>query len=131
MMSIGTLSKRSGVHIETIRYYERVGVLPKAERAANGRRTYGEDDAGRLAFIRHARDLGFQLSSVRALLVLQDRPEMPCLEASELASAQLAAVENRLSRLILLRDELRRMVHACKNGCVADCQVIEALARTS
>jgi hypothetical protein len=56
---------------------------------------------------------------------------MPCVEASELASAQLAAVENRLSRLIVLRDELQRMVHACKNGCVADCQVIEALARTS
>jgi len=131
MMSIGTLSKRSGVHIETIRYYERVGVLPKADRAANGRRTYGETDTGRLAFIRHARDLGFDLSAVRALLALQDRPELPCRKATELASAQLAAVEERLSRLVVLRDELRRLVRACKNGCVTDCRIIEALAKTS
>ena len=64
MISIGTLSKQSGVHIETIRYYERVGVLPKALRAANGRRAYGRQDVERLAFIRHARDLGFELAAV-------------------------------------------------------------------
>jgi DNA-binding transcriptional MerR regulator len=127
MMSIGTLSKQSGVHIETIRYYERAGVLPKARRATNGRRIYGEEDAGRLAFIRHARELGFELVSVRALLALQERPELSCKAASELASAQLAAVESRLNRLTVLRDELKRMVRACKNGRVVDCRVIEAL----
>jgi len=127
MMSIGTLSKRSGVHIETIRYYERAGVLPKARRAANGRRIYGNEDAGRLGFIRHARELGFELVSVRALLALQEKPELSCKAASELASAQLAAVESRLSRLTVLRDELKRMVRACKNGRVVDCRVIDAL----
>ncbi|MCA0248219.1 MAG: helix-turn-helix domain-containing protein [Proteobacteria bacterium] len=127
MMSIGTLSKQSGVHIETIRYYERAGVLPKARRATNGRRIYGKEDAGRLAFIRHARELGFELVSVRALLALQERPELSCKAASELASAQLAAVESRLNRLTILRDELKRMVRACKNGRVVDCRVIEAL----
>jgi DNA-binding transcriptional MerR regulator len=127
MMSIGTLSKQSGVHIETIRYYERAGVLPKARRAANGRRVYGNEDAGRLAFIRHARELGFELVSVRALLALQEKPELSCKAASELASAQLAAVENRLNRLTVLRDELKRMVRSCKNGRVVDCRVIEAL----
>jgi len=126
-MSIGTLSKRSGVHIETIRYYERAGVLPKARRAANGRRIYGNEDAGRLGFIRHARELGFELVSVRALLALQEKPELSCKAASELASAQLAAVESRLSRLTVLRDELKRMVRACKNGRVVDCRVIDAL----
>jgi DNA-binding transcriptional MerR regulator len=129
MMSIGTLSKRSGVHIETIRYYERAGVLPKAERAANGRRTYIERDVGRLAFIRHARDLGFELGSVRALLRLQEQPEMSCSAATELASEQLAIVESRLNRLAALRDELRRMVRSCRNGRVAECRVIDALAR--
>ncbi|SKA28742.1 DNA-binding transcriptional regulator, MerR family [Enhydrobacter aerosaccus] len=127
MMSIGTLSKKSGVHIETIRYYERAGVLPKARRAPNGRRVYGHEDTGRLAFIRQARELGFELISVRALLALQERPELSCKAASQLASAQLAAVESRLNRLIVLRDELRRMVRACKNGRVGDCRVIEAL----
>jgi DNA-binding transcriptional MerR regulator len=128
MMSIGALSKQSGVHIETIRYYERTGVLPKAARAVNGRRVYGEDDAGRLAFIRHARDLGFELSSVRALLDLQKQPEMSCTAACELASTQLAVVENRLRRLTALRAELRRMVR-CGNGRVAECRVIDALTK--
>lgn len=129
MMSIGALSKQSGVHIETIRYYERAGVLPKARRATNGRRIYGEDDAGRLAFIRHARELGFDLVAVRALLALQEKPELSCKAASDLASAQLSAVESRLSRLTVLRDELKRMVRACKNGRVVDCRVIDALTR--
>jgi DNA-binding transcriptional MerR regulator len=128
MMPIGTLAKQSGVHIETIRYYERVGVLPKALRAANGRRIYGQQDVRRLAFIRHARDLGFELASVRALLALQETPELSCKSASDLASAQLLAVESRLSRLNVLRDELKRMVRGCKNGRVIDCRVIEALS---
>jgi len=127
-MSIGALSRRSGVHIETIRYYERAGVLPKARRAASGRRIYGEDDAGRLAFIRHARELGFDLAAVRALLAMQEKPELSCKAASDLASAQLSAVESRLNRLTVLRDELKRMVRACKNGRVVDCRVIDALA---
>lgn len=127
MMSIGALSKQSGVHIETIRYYERAGVLPRARRATNGRRIYGEEDAGRLAFIRHARELGFELVAVRALLALQEKPELSCKAASDLASAQLSAVESRLSRLTVLRDELKRMVRACKNGRVVDCRVIDAL----
>lgn len=130
MMSIGALSKQSGVHIETIRYYERTGVLPKAARAANGRRTYGEEDAGRLTFIRHARELGFELNSVRALLALQKQPDMSCTAACELASAQLSIVENRLRRLTALRTELRRMVR-CGNGRVADCRVIDALAKVN
>lgn len=129
MISIGTLSRRSGIHIETIRYYERVGVLPKALRAANGRRVYGQQDVGRLAFIRHARELGFELASVRALLTLQGTPELSCRSASDLASAQLSAVESRLSRLLVLRDELKRMVRSCKNGRVVDCRVIEALTK--
>lgn len=129
MMPIGVLSTKSGVHIETIRYYERAGVLPKARRAANGRRTYGEADVGRLTFIRHARQLGFDLAAVRALLALQGRPELSCEAASKLASAQLSAVESRLSRLAVLRDELRRMVRACKNGRVSDCRVIDALTK--
>ncbi|MGQ0581960.1 MAG: MerR family transcriptional regulator [Reyranella sp.] len=128
-MPIGALSKKSGVHIETIRYYERAGVLPKARRTSNGRRTYGQEDANRLAFIRHARDLGFDLTAVRALLTLQERPELSCEAASKMASAQLSAVESRLTRLAVLRDELKRMVRACRNGRVAECRVIDALTK--
>lgn len=128
MIPIGTLSERAGVNIETIRYYERAGVLPKAERGENGRRVYGDDDVRRLAFIRHARELGFELKAVRELLKLQEQPERSCKTASRLAATQLAAVESKIQRLTRLRDELGRMVKSCKNGRVAECRVIEALA---
>lgn len=128
MIPIGALSERAGVNIETIRYYERAGVLPKAERGENGRRVYGDDDVRRLAFIRHARELGFELKAVRELLKLQGQPERSCKTASRLAATQLAEVESKIQRLTRLRDELDRMVKSCKNGRVAECRVIEALA---
>lgn len=128
MIPIGTLSERAGVNIETIRYYERAGVLPKAERGENGRRIYRDNDVSRLAFIRHARDLGFDLKAVRELLELQEQPEQSCETASRLAATQLAAVKSKIQRLTRLRDELDRMVKSCKNGPVAECRVIDALA---
>lgn len=128
MISIGVLSNNTGVHIGTIRYYERTGILPKAKRAENGRRFYGDDDVRRLVFIRHARDLGFELKAVRELLHLQEQPERSCKFASRLASAQLEAVESKIDRLTRLRAELARMVKSCKNGRVAECRVIDTLA---
>jgi hypothetical protein len=80
--------------------------------------------------IRHARELGFELTSVRALLALQKQPDLSCATACELAGAQLTIVENRLRRLTALRTELRRMVR-CGNGRVADCRVIDALAKVN
>ncbi|KKX23790.1 MULTISPECIES: helix-turn-helix domain-containing protein [Hyphomicrobiales] len=126
-MQIGDLSRRTGVNIETIRYYERIGVLPKPARQSNGRRTYSPADAVRLGFIRHARDLGFDLTSVRVLLALQEQPEVSCDDASLIAQDQLEAVESRIARLLKLRDELRRMISECGRGRVAECRVIEAL----
>lgn len=128
-MQIGDLSGASGVNIETIRYYERVGLLPVPARLPNGRRSYGEADARRLGFVRHARDLGFDLSAVRVLLALQEQPEASCEDASRIAQEQLEAVEDRISRLLKLRDELSRMVKECRQGRVSECRVIEALAR--
>ena len=127
-MQIGDLSRQAGVNIETIRYYERIGVLPKPARQANGRRTYSPADAERLGFIRHARDLGFDLPSVRALLALQEQPEASCEDASRIAKGQLEAVESRIARLLSLRDELARMVGECSRCQVSECRVIEALA---
>ncbi|HRD74394.1 MAG TPA: helix-turn-helix domain-containing protein [Hyphomicrobiaceae bacterium] len=126
-MQIGDLSRAAGVNIETIRYYERIGVLPRAARQVNGRRTYSQDDARRLGFIRHARDLGFDLADVRTLLALQEQPEASCEDASRIAQAQLEAVESRIARLQSLRAELTRMLTECQNGVVAQCRVIEAL----
>jgi len=126
-MQIGDLSKSTGVNIETIRYYERIGVLPKPGRQLNGRRTYAEGDAQRLGFIRHARDLGFDLADVRALLALQEQPEASCEDATRIARAQLDEVESRIERLLKLKAELSRMVSDCRTGVVAECRVIEAL----
>ncbi|NNM73942.1 MerR family transcriptional regulator [Enterovirga aerilata] len=131
MLAIGGLSKRTGVNIETIRYYERVGMLPKAPRAENGRRVYDEGDVGRLAFIRHAREFGFGLPAIRSLLALQERPDMPCEAAADLARTQLVEVERRIVRLSALKAELARMIDACEGGCVSECRVVEALAAGS
>lgn len=130
-MQIGDLSRHAGVNIETIRYYERIGVLPVPARQENGRRSYTEVDARRLGFVRHARELGFDLAAVRALLALQEQPEASCEDASRIAQAQLAEVESRIARLLNLRKELSRMVKECGRGVVAECRVIEALAAGS
>jgi DNA-binding transcriptional MerR regulator len=127
-MQIGDLSRQAGVNIETIRYYERIGVLPKPARQSNGRRTYSTVDAERLGFIRQARDLGFDLPSVRVLLALQEQPEASCEDASRIAQGQLEEVERRIARLLSLRDELARMVGECRQGRVSECRVIEALS---
>lgn len=130
-MQIGDLSRHAGVNIETIRYYERIGVLPLPARQENGRRTYTEADARRLGFVRHARELGFDLANVRALLALQEQPEASCEDASRIAQAQLSEVESRVARLLILREELSRMVTECRRGVVAECRVIDALASTT
>ncbi len=128
MFTIGELSKRTGVHIETVRYYERSGILPKAMRTANGRRTYGTADVQRLVFIRHARELGFELSAVRTLLNLQEHPDATCEKATQIAAAQLVAIESKISRLKVLRSELTQMIEGCGNVRVAECGIIEALS---
>ena len=126
--SIGALAKHTGCKVQTIRYYEQIGIMPKPGRTAGNQRSYGKPHADRLAFIRHSRELGFPLESIRELLDLTDRPEHSCSAADRIARAQLKAVESRIARLKALRRELRRMLEACGQGRIADCRVIEVLA---
>ena len=128
--AIGEAARRSGVKVPTIRYYEQIGLLPTASRTEGNRRLYGEDDFRRLAFIRHARELGFEVDAIRTLLSLQDRPEQSCAEADAIAQARLIEVERRIASLNALRTELRKMVQECATGRIADCRVIETLAET-
>lgn len=128
MIAIGALSRRTGVNIETIRYYERIRLIPPPPRTDSGRRLYGAEDVRRLTFIRHARDLGFDIAAIKTMLALQDVPEASCEQVSRIATDQLAAVESRISRLLGLRTELTRMVSECDNGKVASCRIIEVLA---
>lgn len=128
---IGEAARRSGVKAPTIRYYEQIGLLPTPSRSQGNRRQYEVADLRRLAFVRHARELDFDIEAIRALLRLQDRPEQSCSAADEIARARLAEVEGRIVSLTALRAELERMVSECASGKVAECRVIETLADRS
>ncbi|WP_084863759.1 MerR family transcriptional regulator [Salibaculum halophilum] len=127
MLTIGSLARKTGTKVQTIRYYEQIGLMPEPGRTEGGQRRYGDDELDRLAFIRHARQLGFSLEAIRELLDLSDHPHRPCLEADAIARRQLKQVEQRLARLEALRIELQRMVHECSGGQTADCRVLEVL----
>ncbi len=128
MLSIGKLSAATGVKVPTIRYYEDIGLLPEAERSAGNQRLYDLAAQERLAFIRHARELGFPLDSIRELLSLSDQPDMSCAAADVIATRQLAAVKDRVIRLLALQRELERMLAQCAHGTISNCKVIEVLS---
>lgn len=126
--SIGALSRETGVKVPTIRFYESIGLLPAPDRSASDRRMYDHRAVQRLAFVRHARDLGFPVEAVRSLLELADHPEQSCADADRLAAEHLAEVERKIGQLEALRDELARVTAECARGRVADCRVIEVLS---
>ncbi|WP_111559868.1 MerR family transcriptional regulator [Paracoccus sediminilitoris] len=127
MPSIGETSKRTGVKVPTIRYYEQIGLLPAPGRSAGNQRVYDAAMLERLAFIRHARDLGFPLSDIQDLLAMADDPDRSCAAADVIATRQLASVKARIARLTALQQELERMLTQCSHGTIADCRVIEVL----
>ncbi|HEV7370552.1 helix-turn-helix domain-containing protein [Arenibaculum sp.] len=127
-MTIGALGKATGTKPETIRFYEKVGILPQPERTAGNYRSYGEAHAARLSFVRKARELGFPLEAVRAMLALADQPNRPCGEVDALVVDQLQAVERKIADLERLRAELERLAHQCRGGLVSECRIIEALS---
>lgn len=127
-LPIGKAALLSGVKVPTIRYYEQIGLLPSPDRTEGNRRLYGKADLDRLTFIRHARELGFEIDSIRTLLLLQDRPEQSCAEADDIAQGHLVEVEKRIASLMALKAELLRMVEGCSHGRVENCRVIEILA---
>lgn len=128
MQAIGAVAKRTGLKVPTIRFYEQEGLVRAPERTGSGRRLYGDADIRRLAFIRHARALGFELDDIRSLLDLTDNPNRPCDDADRIARKHLAEVEQRLAQLMALKTELNRIVRSCAGGSAAQCRVIEALA---
>ena len=127
MLTIGTLGKKTGTKVQTIRYYEQIGLMPEPGRTEGGQRRYGDAELDRLSFIRHSRQLGFSLEAIRELLALSDDPNRPCHEADVIARRQLIQVEQRIARLEALRQELKRMVHECSGGNSSDCRVLEVL----
>jgi DNA-binding transcriptional MerR regulator len=126
--SIGDLAREASTKVETIRYYEKIGMMPKAARTAGNHRAYSAEHRDRLAFIRHSRELGFSLDDIRALLNLADSPEAPCADADAIAEKHLVAVRSRIARLKALETELTRMIDTCTGKTVSGCRVIEVLA---
>lgn len=126
--TIGRLGEATGCKVQTIRYYEEIGLMPQPSRTAGNQRRYGPKHVERLGFIRHSRQLGFSLESIRSLLSLSDEPERRCEEVDRIARLQLRDVESKIARLQALESELRRMVDQCEGGCIEDCRVIGVLS---
>jgi DNA-binding transcriptional MerR regulator len=127
-LSIGDLARRAEVKVPTIRYYEGIGLLPPPPRTHGQQRRYDMAAVARLNFIRHARELGFEIDDIRELLALSAQPERHCANADEIAARHLAAVDQRIRQLRALRSELGKMLAACEGGCIADCRVLESLS---
>lgn len=127
-IGIGTLSRQTGVKIPTIRYYEQIGLLPEPPRSEGRQRRYGSEGVKRLNFIRHARQLGFEVEDIRQLLDLSSRPQDSCHEADSIARHHLDDIDRRIGELAALRDELARMVSECGHGRICECRIVEVIA---
>lgn len=125
-LTIGKLSKATAVKVETIRYYERIGLLGTPSRTDAGYRTFSERDAARLRFIKRGRELGFSLEEIRTLIELADQPGRSCGEVDRLVLEHLAEVRQRIADLRRLEAELQRLA-GCSESSVAECRIIEAL----
>lgn len=129
MYSIGQLSKRTGVKVATIRYYEEMQLLKAAGRTSGNQRRYGRTEMERLAFIKHARDLGFSIQAISDLIDLQNHPDRSCQQASDIALEQLTIVRDKIERLKRLERELARISSGCEGkGIAEDCYVLASLA---
>jgi Cu(I)-responsive transcriptional regulator len=126
-MKIGELAGQAGTTPETVRYYERLGLLPAPVRTNANYRDYTPEAVERLAFIRHARELGFELSDIRSLIELAETPDRTCEDVDEIANNHLAQVEQKLRRLTSLRNELSDVISSCRGGRVAECRILGTL----
>lgn len=127
-ISIGELARRTRVKVPTIRYYEEVGLLAVPARTEGRQRRYGVSEVARLNFIRHARELGFDLTAVRELLAISEQPDRPCAEVDTIVRRHVRDIDQRIAQLVSLRQELQHSFDACGLGRVAECRVIEVLA---
>ena len=129
-MKIGELATATSTKVETVRYYEKIGLLSPPARSASNYRSYDNEHLARLSFIRRARYLGFSLEAVRELLTLSDDNDQSCEAVDLIATGHLAEVERKIADLSALQSELTRVLGSCRHGTIADCKIIESLAPT-
>jgi Cu(I)-responsive transcriptional regulator len=130
-VKIGELANATATKVETVRYYEKIGLLPPPARTSANYRAYGSEHLARLSFIRRARDLGFTLEAVRELLTLSDDKSQSCEAVDSIARVHLTEINQKVRDLKSLRSELNRVVGSCSHGTVADCKIIETLGPRS
>ena len=128
LLKIGDLSKATNTKVETIRYYENIGLIPAPRRTTGNFRSYAPEHLARLSFIRRARELGFTLGQVRNLLDLSDEKRRSCEAVDVIAREHLRQVDRKITDLRALRAELDSLINQCSCGTIADCRIIEALA---
>lgn len=128
--AIGELARRTGYAVQTVRYYEQIGLMPKPARTEGGQRRYDAALVQRLLFIRRARDLGFSVDDIRSLLDLAKQPDQPCASVDDIAETHLAAIDSKIAALKALRAEISGLLKCCTKTRIADCKVIGSLART-
>ena len=126
MFAIGKASEQSGVNVETIRYYEREGIVPKPGRSSGGRRLYSANEIARLRFVRRCRDLGFPISIIRTFLSFATEDRRSCGEVKNLAENHLEEIGAKIANLLRLRDALQSLSKNCEEGSVA-CPMLDAL----
>ena len=132
VLSIGAVSRQTGINIETIRYYERITMLPAPPRTTSGRRVYGPTETRALAFIRRSRELGFTINEIRALLALSaEGGQGRCAEVRELAAGHLGEVRAKIADLRAMERVLADAVRSCDAGEEAGCPLIDTLSRSS
>jgi len=129
VLSIGGLAQRTGVNLETVRYYENIGIMPKPPRSAAGHRRYDQEHLKRLNFVKRSRQLGFTLKDVRALLALVDGGDYTCGEVHDLTLKHLHDVREKITDLLRLESTLAEISDKCADGTIPECPVIETLFR--
>lgn len=129
-MSIGELARRTQVHLETIRYYEREGLMPEPRRLTSGHRSFDHSAIGRLRFIRHAQELGFSLAEIREILALRAHPDRQCTDVCRQTRQKLKEVNEKITHLLAIKRALARLARACSGDRrIRECGILEVLDR--
>lgn len=131
MLSIGKVAKATGCKVQTIRYYEKIGLIKDAVRSAGNQRFYQPGDIDRLLFIRHARSLGFSTEVIRELLQLNDAQETSCADVDIIATRQLELIRRQIGQLQNLASELDQMISQCQGNQISQCKIIQSLHKHS
>lgn len=127
-MKIGTVAKKAGVHIETVRYYERRGIIEEPERRDSGYRIYDGDTVRRIRFIKKAQELGFSLAEIETLLSLRTQQKANCNQVKSEAEAKIIDVDKKINELQRIRTALLDLIDSCKgDGPLSDCPILDAM----